>query len=130
MKRLPYWIADEWRVGFGKIPKEWIEVFLPRSLRLSRIRKRLDQHIHDLVQRNVENLRWATLQNVDAAFQGFTGELQRRLTQAISSTKQAIQSAAAMRQDRQHLIEAEIARMEQCAATLTAMIKKCSSSNK
>lgn len=44
--------------------------------------------------------------------------------------KQAIQSATAIRQDKQHSIEAEIVRLEQCASILTGKIEKCSGNDK
>jgi hypothetical protein len=75
-----------------------------------------------LVQRNVENLRWATLLNVDDAFRRFSKWFDDRLADTIGATRGAI--AAALEQRRQHAEKAEAALSElRRAAEYVATVK-------
>ncbi len=46
-----------------------------------------------LVTRNVENLRWAMVRNLDDAFRRFGAELDERMTMALGATKGAMEAA-------------------------------------
>ena len=66
--RKPYWVEHDWDSSFSPVSAEIIGRFLPQSLRENRVRDRLKKQIDPLVIRNLENLRWETWQNIDAAF--------------------------------------------------------------
>lgn len=115
MKRQPYWVKDKLQTGVAVIPHAWLESLLPDTLRLARIRKRLKQHVDALITQNVENLRWAILQNVENAFRAFSEALKVRLARAVTSTNQAVAAAAAMKNDRADVAEAELSRLRTAA---------------
>jgi GTPase Era involved in 16S rRNA processing len=110
--RDPYWVSRKsWSSTMSPISPEVIDRALPRMLREKRIRARLGAEIDSLVVTNVENLRWATLQNIDAAFRVFSRELDEQLNGTINATHGAIRTT----------FERRIAHEEEAAASLAAL---------
>ncbi len=95
--RKPYWVEHDWDSSFSPVSAEIIGRFLPQSLRENRARDRLKKQIDTLVIRNLENLRWETLQNIDAAFRKYGRDLDTNLGLTIKATHGAIRSALAER---------------------------------
>ena len=91
--RTPYWVGHDWDSTFSVIPAGTLGRILPVTLRSSRARDRLKKQIDILVMRNLENLRWETLQDIDAAFRKFGADLDADLGLAIDATHGAIESA-------------------------------------
>jgi GTPase SAR1 family protein len=91
--RKPYWVEHVWDSSFSPIPAEVIGRILPKSLRERRVRDQLKKQIDTLVRRNLENLRWETLQNIDAAFRTFSADLDMNLGLTIEATRGAIHAA-------------------------------------
>lgn len=79
VKRRPYWVLRK-RVPSLPIvvPEEAFDKLLPATLRITRLKKRLSRQIESLVRHNVENLRWATLQNLNDAYKRFGLTLDQR----------------------------------------------------
>ncbi len=115
MKRQPYWVKEKWQTGLGVIPHAWLEALLPGAIRQDRVRKRLEQYVDALVTQNVENLRWALLQNMETVFRTFAETLKMRLAEAVHSTNQAVAAAAAMKSGQAGVVEAELARLRSVA---------------
>ena len=111
IKRQPYWVKDKCQTGLAVIPHAWLEAFLPGVMRRARIRKRLEQHVDVLITQDVENLRWAMLQNIEMSFRPFAETLKIRLAEAVNNTNQAIKDAAAMKYDQAAVVEMELARL-------------------
>lgn len=100
LAREPYWVSRKsWSGGLGTISPDLVDKALPRSIREKRIRTRIGKEIQTLVVHNVENLRWATLQNIDAAFRVFSRELDEDLTHTIEATYGAIEAAYTRRKE-------------------------------
>ncbi|MBN1193866.1 MAG: dynamin family protein [Methanomicrobiaceae archaeon] len=121
MRQEPFWVSRKgWESIFSPITKELLDRALPRGMREKRIRKRLDAQIAHLVVRNAENLRWATLQNIDTTFRQFARELDEDLAETIDVTHGAI--TAAYRKRKEHLDEttADLARLQQASALVAA----------
>ena len=78
--REPYWVTQKWSdtlnpLGEGALGPAAAGGF-PRRM----ARKNVSPaEVDELVQRNVENLRWATLQNLESAFRRFAGWFDDRL---------------------------------------------------
>lgn len=70
---------------------------------------------------NVENLRWAMLQNIDRAFARFGRELRESLDDTIAATKGAIQAACAKREERAEAIAEETAALRRQEKALDAL---------
>jgi small GTP-binding protein len=100
LAREPYWVSRKsWSGVLGTIAPDLVDRALPRSLREQRIKTRIGKEIQTLVIHNVENLRWATLQNIDAAFRVFSRELDEDLTRTIEATHGAIAAAYTRRKE-------------------------------
>ena len=96
----PYWVTHRWSTSFNPIPAGLFDWVLPGPVKRSVTIKRLMRQVDDLVLTNVENLRWATLQNLDRAFRLFTASLDERLAETIAATHGAVK--AAMERRREH----------------------------
>jgi GTPase SAR1 family protein len=93
----PYWVKRPWIDRLVFIPTGLTNRLLPASVRQARRRNQLQEQVNELVQHNVENLRWATLQGVNDTFRRFTTMLEERLAAAIGATQGAVKAAAASR---------------------------------
>ncbi|OIQ84574.1 bacterial dynamin-like protein [mine drainage metagenome] len=90
LSRQPYWVTQEMVGNLSPLSAGFFDRMLPRSVRLTRSRRRLLADASVLVTRNVENLRWATLQNVETSFRRFAQDLDQGLVEAIEITHGAI----------------------------------------
>jgi hypothetical protein len=121
IRREPYWVTQKWNQALNPLAAGLADNFLPAALRAARARKRLAAEIDELVQRNVENLRWATLQNLDSAFHRFSGWFDDRLAEAIEATRGAIDAALARRLERADRAQGDLIRFRRGAELLTAI---------
>ena len=123
LAREPYWVSRKsWSGMLGTISPDLIERALPRSLREQWIKARIGKEIQSLVIHNVENLRWATLQNIDAAFRVFSRELDEDLAHTIEATHGAIAAAYVRRKEHADEIVDRIRRLQQASRELQALI--------
>jgi ribosomal protein L9 len=74
----------------------------------------------------VENLRWATLQNLDRAFRNFSTLLDERMSDTIKATHGAIQAACARRDEQSENTSAELEQLNRAAAKLEDVRQKFS----
>lgn len=124
MKRQPYWINDKWQTDASVIPRSWLEALLPETIRQARFRKRLEQHLDKLITHNVENLRWALLQNIETAFRTFSEVLNTRLTDAISTTNQAVETAILMKSNQVEIVEMELFRLRKMLEQVNQYVQR------
>jgi hypothetical protein len=125
MKRKPYWVYRKWDPTLPVlIPEEVIDRLLPPGIRKKRLRKRLFSQIESLARYNVENLRWATLQNLDDAFRRFASRLDELLKETVSATHGAIEAAYLKRREHSESIVEDLARLESAMAELTKICEK------
>ncbi|SHJ96782.1 dynamin family protein [Propionispora hippei] len=124
MKRQPYWVKTEWQTGLGGIPHTWLEVLLPASFRFVRIRKRLERQVEALVLRNVESLRWALLQNTEAAFHSFRAAFSARLAEAVDGTAQAVAAAAEQKQGQTEDVADRCSRLQRAARQMQQLLQQ------
>jgi hypothetical protein len=76
-----------------------------------------------LVTRNVENLRWAMMRNLDDAFRRFEAVLDERLSMTLLATKGAMQTALERHRQVSVRIESEIGDNQQALQTLNEIQK-------
>ncbi|MBI5571247.1 MAG: dynamin family protein [Desulfomonile tiedjei] len=119
MKRRPHWVLRK-RVPTLPIvvPEEALDRLLPAAMRMTRLKKRLSRQIDTLVRHNVENLRWATLQNLNDAFRRFGLTLDQRFQETIAATHGAIEAAYVKRKEHAEAIAEEVSRFEAAAGQL------------
>jgi GTP-binding protein EngB required for normal cell division len=111
MKREPYWVTRQWSGSLSPLPEGWWERFLPAPARTSRLTRRLMSQVESVVLQNVENLRWAILQNLDLAFRRFRLALTESLAETIAATYGAVEAARRERGKRGEAASAEFARL-------------------
>lgn len=121
IRREPYWVTQKWNQTLNPLAAGLVENLLPAALHAARVRKRLTAEIDELVQRNVENLRWATLQNLDSAFHRFSGWFDDRLAEAIEATRGAIDAALNRRREHADRAQGELDRFRRGVELLTAV---------
>jgi hypothetical protein len=119
MKRRPHWVLRK-RVPTLPIvvPEEALDKLLPAKIRINRMKKRLSRQIDTLVRHNVENLRWATLQNLNDGFHRFALTLDQRFVETIAATHGAIEATYVKRREHAEAIVDDAERMESAAADL------------
>ncbi len=78
-KSRPYWVLNTWNT---------------ESLPML---KSKEQRLEELVRRNVENIRWSMIQNLDLSFIRFTSRVRERLAETAAATKGAMEAANARR---------------------------------
>ncbi|WP_258359109.1 dynamin family protein [Moorella sulfitireducens (nom. illeg.)] len=121
MKRQPYWVTHKWDSTFTHLPEGIITRLLPQRIRRERMTDRLLQQVEALVLNNVENLRWATLQNLNQAFRSFGSGLDERLQETIHATHGAIQVARSKRLDHAQNVVQEITRFQSITRELSEL---------
>jgi hypothetical protein len=105
VKRRPYWVLSTWNTD--PLP----------------VLQSMDQRLDRLVRRNVENIRWSMLQNLNLSFAGFARRTHERLGETVAATQGAMQAAHARRQAGDGSIEAETGRMAERMAALEEVKK-------
>jgi hypothetical protein len=131
---LPITDLEQRLVLFGKkieearrqdmLSPDLIDKVLPRASRARRVRARLEREIESLVLCNVENLRWATLQNIDAAFRVFSREIGEELSGTIEATHGAIAAAHRRRNEHAEGITERIGRLRKDSRDLHELIDR------
>jgi hypothetical protein len=120
----PYWVLSGQMPTLNPIAPGTFDGLLPASVRKARGRRRLLQEIGALVQRNVENLRWATRLNVEDAFRRFGRALDEAFATNIEATRGIIVLAHDRRLNQADRTETEIAPIEASRTTLTDIQSK------
>jgi len=118
LENQPYWVTYDMHATISPFSPELTDRLLPARLRRQRRRARLQEKIETLATRNVENLRWATRQNLDQAIRRFSARLDERLAETIAATQNAIRAARRQRQEQTDSVTSVIANLEQSARTL------------
>jgi hypothetical protein len=98
-----------------------VDRFLPSDLRRHRTQKRLSEEIEALVIRNVENIRWATLRNLDDAFRRVSTTIGERLKGTAEATRNAMRAAHLRQKQNENTAEPELERLGQKATELAEL---------
>ena len=122
--RKPFWVEHAWESSLSPISSEVIERVLPGTIRASRARERLKKQIDTLVVRNLENLRWETLQNINAAFRKFSNELDANLSLTIEATHGAVRSALAQRKQHEEIVADRIVDLKNVSTEIQRVINR------
>lgn len=91
IKKKPYWVLNSWNTDA-----------LPML-------KSSEQRLEELARRNVENIRWSMLQNLNISFARFASRIKERLTETVAATKGAMEAARVRRSSTGGSVEAEVA---------------------
>jgi hypothetical protein len=108
VRRDPFWVTRPRPEVLDAIPPGVFDRFLPSAKRQVRLRRRLVEEIDAVLLRNVENLRWATRQNLEDAFRRFGADLDERLALSLVATRGAMAAARDHRKQQSASVEEEI----------------------
>jgi GTPase SAR1 family protein len=111
MKEKPCWVAESWTTAMTPIPRGTFELILPRNMAVRRIRKWLQEDLEGIISRNIEKLRWPTLQKIEDTFRRFALNLDQQLTEVAQSTLAGIQQAHTQRMQKSGSVNAELSRL-------------------
>jgi hypothetical protein len=103
IKKKPYWVLNTWSTD--PLP----------------VLQSLNQRLDRLVRRNVENIRWSMLQNLNISFAGFARRTRERLDETVAATRGAMAAAHARRRAHSGSIEAEVVRVRDGIAVLEGL---------
>jgi hypothetical protein len=116
----PYWVTQKWSTSMSPVPEGFLDRFLPLEPRKHRLQKRLSEEAETLLTRNVENIRWATLRNLDDAFRAFSSALDERVKETAEAIRRAMHLAHIRREENQNAVQL-VKRLEQRAAELASL---------
>jgi len=118
LKRKPYWVAHKWSSSLIPVPDGFFDGFLPLGLRKRVMRKRIREFITDIVLSNVENLRYATLLNVDETFRRFQSDMKDAVTETVENTAGVIRQALKKRTELTQANNQELSRLQELSNRL------------
>lgn len=104
-----------------QVPEGFLDRFLPLEVRKRRIQKRLSEEVETLIIHNVENVRWATLRNLDDTFRRFSSTAGERLQETGEATRGAIRAAHLRRRESEDTVQPELQRLEKKAIELASL---------
>jgi GTP-binding protein EngB required for normal cell division len=120
--RKPFWVDHEWESTFSPVSSAVIERILPGSLRENRAKSRMKKQIDMLVIRNLENLRYETLQSIDAGFRKYGSDLDENLRLTIEATHGAIRLALEERKQHEENVAGRIDGLKKTATEIQCVI--------
>lgn len=112
VEKKPYWVTHKWYTRFHILPEGFLATFLPEKTRRAKLRQRMEKEIEELVTTNVENLRWATLQNLDQTFRQFVATIDEHLERTVSATQGAIERARSKRAEESQSVARELEKLQ------------------
>jgi len=120
--RRPFWVEHDWDSTYPPIPAGVINRLLPRALREKRARNRMERQVKTLVIRNLENLRYETLLNIDEAFRKFSRDLDTNLGLTIEATQGAIRTALEEKRRHEETVAGRIEELKRTATAIQSVI--------
>jgi len=121
--RKPFWVDHEWENSFSPVSSAAIERILPGSLRKNRAKSRMKRQIEVLVIRNLENLRYETLQSIDEGFRKFSSDLDANLGLTLEATHGAILAALEKRKQHEENVAEQIATLKTTSEELQEIMR-------
>lgn len=121
MEKKPYWVTHKWYTRFHVLPEGFLKVLLPERTRRMRLRQKVEKEIEELITTNVENLRWATLQNLDQTFRQFVAALDAHLERTIAATLGAIERVRSKKAEESQNIAWELERFQRAFEKFQAL---------
>jgi hypothetical protein len=97
---------------------------LPQRMRHARIRRRMMEQVEYLVTRNIGELQWTILQNLEQSVQDFRGSLTGGLQQAIEVIRRALDAARRLRTEDSTTVAPETQRLQSAITDLDALRKR------
>ncbi|MFA0821323.1 MAG: dynamin family protein [Methanomethylovorans sp.] len=122
-RRKPYFVQYDQEDLFIQISPNFIERLMPAKMREKRVKERMNKQIDKLVLRNLENIRWETLQNIDTTFRKFSSSLDNNLSMTIKATHGTIRSSVAERKMHEENAVDKIVKLKNMALDIQNVIR-------
>jgi hypothetical protein len=130
----PYWLKQKQQRALMPSSGSLLTRLLPAGRhRQARLRQHLDTEIADLVQNNVENLRWATLRALEDTFRRTAARMDKQIAAALAVTQDVITAALERRRSRAEAVETDLSglqvrhrRLERCRVQLSDCVTELS----
>jgi GTPase Era involved in 16S rRNA processing len=106
LKNRPYWVLNTWNADA-----------LPML-------KSKEQRLEELALRNVENIRWSMIQNLNISFARFATRVKERLEETVAATKGAMDAANTRRNTCGGSVAAEVSRLDNLIGSLETRKKE------
>lgn len=120
--REPRVIHHRWVTSFTEEAVSWVVKLMPFRWRARLFRKRVQEDIGYLVARNVEELRWATRQNLEEAFRIFQDQMESQLDATTHAIRLAVQAALEHQAQRESRPGPALRRVEDFRQRLTDIL--------
>lgn len=86
---------------------------IPLAMRKKGILAEMRSNINRLILHNTENIRWATMQNINKTFSRFTGDFNADMTRIIEVTEGAVDTTIEFRTRHAEAINDRLAQVKQ-----------------
>ncbi|MEN3203288.1 MAG: Dynamin family protein, partial [Atribacterota bacterium] len=126
VEKKPYWVTHKWYTHFHLLPEGFLATLLPEKTRRAKLRQRMEKEIEELVTTNVENLRWATLQNLDQTFRQFVATINEHLERTVSATQGAIERVRSKKAEESQNVAWELEKLRRALKRLQALQEQLS----
>ncbi len=121
MRYLPYWVNKKYGATLSPIPKSLVYSLLPSRIKKAKLTKQYNEQAEILARNNVENLRWAILQNTNEAFRKFSHNLEERMEKTIEATHGAITATYNKRLAESEEITSELEKLQDARNLLSGL---------
>lgn len=108
----PYWVSHVWMTSFQPFSEDFVDMFLPSSVRMKKVMMRLQSQLEELLMQNIENLRWSIFQSIDRFFIKFKNFFEKYFSMLIGSTSTFIEDLLKEKQQ-QKFIDEKVKMLEQ-----------------
>ncbi len=117
----PFWAATGRTESFTQISMGLASRLLPASLRRRRAHRQAVTEVKVIVTRNVENMRWAIRQAIEAGLRRFASGIDQHLAIALAATRDAMRAARVRRREHAGSVEQQIADEEAVTLRLSRL---------
>jgi GTPase SAR1 family protein len=115
-----------WVTSFTEEAASWLIRLLPSVVRLPLLDRKLQEEMTYLVARNVEELRWATRQDLEEAFRTFQARMAAQLETTIASIRTAVTTVSERQARRESETGPELRRLESPRQQLAEILGRLS----
>ena len=100
LERVPYWVSRKgWQTLVGAITQGVAGKLIPLTIRKGKIQSEIKNNLNRLILHNTENIRWATLQNINMTFFRFVNEFDMDINRIIEATGGAVDTTLRFRSE-------------------------------
>ena len=108
MPPAPYWASSAWHYRLGPIRTGLFDRLFPVSVLKNAVKKRMQEDLRMIVNKNVENIRWPMNQAIINNFAAFISRLNVEIDQVVTDTQSAINRAIELKISHQEEVASRV----------------------